>query len=218
MKKTLVWLVMGVFQSICFSQSNESTSSQLAVGVIGVLGNVSNPGFELEQEELAFTFEFSDLLTKRFSLGLEVNYIVFTDENGDTNDNEDSDDNEDTDDNGAEEPQGELQSQAGLTAVPVMLTLKRYFWSSRFQPYLKLSGGALLGWIEGEDEDEAPTDPNQSEATKFKFGGAGGVFAGLDWRFLGKLGLNLQGGILYRNIAGRGTSTVMAQAGLLYRF
>ncbi len=210
MKKTIVLLVMGVFQSICFSQSNESASSQLAVGAIGVLGNVSNPEFELEQEELAFTFEFSDLLTKRFSLGLEVNYIVFTDENGDTNDNED------TDDNGAEEPQGELQSQAGLTAVPVMLTLKRYFWSSRFQPYLKLSGGALLGWI--EEEDEAPTDPNQSEATKFKFGGAGGVFAGLDWRFLGKLGLNLQGGILYRNIAGRGTSTVMAQAGLLYRF
>ncbi len=210
MKKTIVLLVMGVFQSICFSQSNESASSQLAVGVIGVLGNVSNPEFELEQEELAFTFEFSDLLTKRFSLGLEVNYIVFTDENGDTNENED------TDDNGAEEPQGELQSQAGLTAVPVMLTLKRYFWSSRFQPYLKLSGGPLLGWV--EDEDEASTDPNQSEATKFKFGGAGGVVAGLDWRFLGKLGLNLQGGILYRNIAGRGTSTVMAQAGLLYRF
>ena len=205
---------MGVVQSICFSQSNESASSQLAISAIGVLGNVSNP--DLEQEELAFAFEFSDLLTKRFSLGLEVNYIVFTDENGDTNDNEGTDDNEETDDNGAEEPQGELQSQAGLTAVPVMLTLKRYFWSSRFQPYLKLSGGALLGWI--EEEDAAPTDPNQSEATKFKFGGAGGVFAGLDWRFLGKLGLNLQGGILYRNIAGRGTSTVMAQAGLLYRF
>ncbi len=201
---------MGVFQSICFSQSNENASSQLAVGAIGIMGNVSNPEFELEQEELGFALEFSDLLTKRFSLGVEVNYIVFTDED------EDIDENEDTDENDAEEPNGATQAQAELTAVPVTVTLKRYFWSSRFQPYLKLSGGPLLGWI--EDEDEASTDPNQSEATKFKFGGTAGVFAGLDWRFLGKLGLNLQGGILYRHIASNSTSTVTAQAGLLYRF
>ena len=201
---------MGVFQSICFSQSNENASSQLAVRAIGIMGNVSNPEFELEQEELGFALEFSNLLTKRFSLGVEVNYIVFTDED------EDIDENEDTDENDAEEPNGATQAQAELTAVPVMLTLKRYFWSSRFQPYLKLSGGPLLGWV--EDEDEASTDPNQSEATKFKFGGAGGVVAGLDWRFLGKLGLNLQGGILYRHIASNSTSTVTAQAGLLYRF
>jgi len=210
MKKTIVLLVMGVFQSICFSQSNENASSQLAVGAIGIMGNVSSPEFELEQEELGFALEFSHLLTKRFSLGVEVNYIVFTDEDKDT------DEDEDIDENDAEEPNGATQAQAELTAVPVTVTLKRYFWSSRFQPYLKLSGGPLLGWI--EDEDEASTDPNQSEASKFKFGGAGGVFAGLDWRFLGKFGLNLQGGILYRNIASNSTSTVTAQAGLLYRF
>ncbi len=201
---------MGVFQSICFSQSNENASSQLAVGAIGIMGNVSNPEFELEQEELGFALEFSHLLTKRFSLGVDVNYIVFTDEDKDT------DEDEDIDENDAEEPNGATQAQAELTAVPVTVTLKRYFWSSRFQPYLKLSGGPLLGWI--EDEDEASTDPNQSEATKFKFGGTAGVFAGLDWRFLGKLGLNLQGGILYRHIASNSTSTVTAQAGLLYRF
>jgi len=216
MKKTIVLLVMGVFQSICFSQSNENASSQLAVGAIGMMGNVSDLEIELEQEELGFALEFSHLLTKRFRLGVEVNYIVFTDEDKDTDEDEDIDENEDTDENDVEEPNGATQAQAELTAVPVTVTLKRYFWSSRFQPYLKLSGGPLLGWI--DDEDEASTDPNQSEATKFKFGGAGGVVAGLDWRFLGKLGLNLQGGILYRNIAGRGTSTVMAQAGLLYRF
>ena len=217
MKKTIVLLVICVFQSICFSQSNENASSQLAVGAIGIMGNVSNLEFELEQEEFGFALEFSDLLTKRFSLGFEVNYIVFTEADEDSVEDGDIED-EDTDENDAEEPDGTMQAQRELTAVPVMLTLKRYFWSSRFQPYLKLSGGPLLGWVDDENQDETSTGQNQSEATKFKFGGTGGVFAGLDWRFLGKLGLNLQGGILYRHIAGNSTSTVTAQAGLLYRF
>ena len=200
MKKAIVLLVICVLQSICFSQSKEKASNQLSAGVVGIMGSGSDVEFEFEQEELAFTFEFDHFLTKKFSLGLEANYLVFIDENED------------------EELQGELQPQAELTGVPVMLALKRYFWSSRFQPYLKVSGGPLLGWLEDEDEDEASTSPNQSESTKFKFGAAGGVFAGLDWRFLRRLGLNVQGGILFRHINSNGASTVTAQAGLLYRF
>ena len=63
-----------------------------------------------------------------------------------------------------------------------MLSLKSYLWNAGLQPYLKLSGGALLGWFEDEREDTS--EPDGSEFTRFDAGVVGGAFAGMEWRFL----------------------------------
>ncbi len=198
MKRVFVLVALCVLQSICYSQGREEGASQLSLSLIGLMGEGSEFDFEFEEEALAFSLEVTRFLNKQFSLGIEANYAVFTEEGEN------------------ESPQGELNEDLEFTALPLMLSLKSYLWNAGLQPYLKLSGGALLGWFEDEREDTS--EPDGSEFTRFDAGVVGGAFAGMEWRFFKGLGLQLQGGVLFRHIASRGTRTATAQAGLLLRF
>lgn len=190
MKRVTVLLAIVILQTHCLSQEKGKATNQVFVGVASVLGSGSEVEFELDQNELGYAFQFDHFFTRTFTWGLEGNYVTFS--------------------NDDEEPQQEL------TGIPVMLTLKRYLWNSKFQLFLKVSGGPLLGWFEEESADTV--EVNESEASDFKVGAAGGVFAGLDWRFFKGLGLYLDGGILWRRIKSKSAGTVLSRAGLLLRF
>lgn len=190
MKKTIVLLAICFCQSPSFSQNTARASNQLLVGFASILGSGSEVAFGLGQAELGYVFQFDHFFTRTFTVGLETNYVRFA--------NEDE------------------EQQEELNGIPAMLTLKRYLWNSKFQPFLKVSGGPLLGWF--ETEAVHTIEVNKSESSHFKLGAAGGVFAGVDWRFFKGLGLHFDGGILWRLIKGKSTSTALSQAGLLLRF